>query len=123
MISRAEMHVYTDAEIVNPEKPTLRVKTKALIDTGATYTVISERISKELGLKMRGKKVVKTAKGPATLSVSYAEILIGKRSGVSTVLVSNELDQPLIGVVTLEIVGLTVDPTTGQLKEVEALLL
>ncbi|MCP8309428.1 MAG: retroviral-like aspartic protease family protein [archaeon] len=116
-------HVYADAEIVNPEKPTRRVKTKALIDTGATYTVISERISKELGLKMRGKKVVKTAKGPATLSVSYAEILIGKRSGVSTVLVSDELDQPLIGVVTLEIVGLTVDPTTGQLKEVEALLL
>ncbi|MGQ9469141.1 MAG: retroviral-like aspartic protease family protein [Nitrososphaerales archaeon] len=116
-------HVSVDAEIVNPEKPEFRAKIKALIDTGATYTVIPKRISKELGLKIKGEKVVKTAKGPATLSESYAEILIGERSGVSTVLVSEEIDQPLIGVVTLEIVGLTVDPTTGQLKEVEALLL
>lgn len=37
-------HVYVDAEIVNPENPEFRVKTKALIDTGATHTVIPERI-------------------------------------------------------------------------------
>lgn len=116
-------HVYADAEITNPLRPRLRTKTKVLIDTGATYTVVPERIARELKLRAVGKKIVKTAQGPDTLDMSYAEITIDGRSGFSTILVSDKLEQALIGVVTLEIVGLTVDPTTGQLKEVEALLL
>ncbi|MFP3195929.1 MAG: hypothetical protein RXQ74_03585 [Caldivirga sp.] len=39
----------------------------------------------------------------------------------SPVLASNELNEVLIGVITLELLGLTVDPTTGELRETEIL--
>ena len=42
---------------------------------------------------------------------------------VTPILVSDTLDKILVGVITLEALGLTVDPTTGQLKEVETYLL
>jgi aspartyl protease family protein len=42
---------------------------------------------------------------------------------VTPILVSDTLDKILVGVITLEALGLTVDPTTGQLKEAETYLL
>jgi predicted aspartyl protease len=39
------------------------------------------------------------------------------------VLASNELNEVLIGVITLELLGLTVDPMTGELRETEILML
>jgi predicted aspartyl protease len=38
-------------------------------------------------------------------------------------LISDTLETVLIGVITLEAMGLVVDPTTGQLKESEVYLL
>jgi len=46
----------------------------------------------------------------------------GKRA-VTPVLISRELKDVLIGFLTLEALGLTVDPTTGKLKETRILLL
>jgi aspartyl protease family protein len=116
-------HVYVDLEIENPEKPGSLIRHKALIDTGATYTVIPRDVCNKLGLKIEGSKAVKTALGSDVLDMSYSRIRINGKSGVSTILVSDKLDQILVGVVTLEILGLTIDPTTGQLNEAEALLL
>jgi predicted aspartyl protease len=42
---------------------------------------------------------------------------------VTPVLISKEIKDALIGVLTLEALGLTVDPTTGKLKEARILLL
>jgi predicted aspartyl protease len=45
------------------------------------------------------------------------------RKASSQILVSDDVDLVLIGVLTLEALGLEVDPTTGRLKETEILLL
>jgi predicted aspartyl protease len=42
---------------------------------------------------------------------------------VTPVLISRTLDKVLIGVITLEALGLSVDPTKGTLRESETLLL
>ena len=44
------------------------------------------------------------------------------RSGVVPVLISDTIDKVLIGVTTLEVLGLQVDPITGKLKEWTILL-
>jgi len=119
-ISLGMGHVYVDVEIANPERAGLSIRRRALINTGATYTVVPRSVYNELGLKTIGSKPVRTATGSDMLDVSYSMISIGGKSGVSTILVSDKPGQILIGVVTLEILGLTVDPTTRQLKEVEA---
>jgi len=45
------------------------------------------------------------------------------REMASPVLASNELNEVLIGVITLESLGLTVDPMTEELRETEILML
>jgi len=54
---------------------------------------------------------------------SFAIVEVKGRRAVTPILISRELSETLIGVITLEALGLTVDPTTGELKEVEILLL
>jgi clan AA aspartic protease len=115
-------HIWVDAKLVNPLTGQDE-KVSALIDTGATFTVVPYEICKKLGLKIVGKKRVETAKGYTELDESFLLLEVSGRSGVTPVLISKELKDVLIGVITLEALGLTVDPSTGELKEARILLL
>jgi clan AA aspartic protease len=115
-------HVWVEARIANP-LTSQEVKVVALVDTGATFTVVPSWICEELGLRVVGKKRVETAKGYADLDESFAIVEIEGKQGVTPVLISKEIKDALIGVLTLEALGLTVDPTTGKLKETWILLL
>jgi clan AA aspartic protease len=114
-------HIWVEAVIANPftGKST---SVKALVDAGATDTVIPRRIAEELQLPVTGKGVVLTAKGRVELDecIGVVEIM-GKRRTVP-MLVSDEISFVLIGVTTLELLRLEVDPVTGRLKESVALL-
>jgi clan AA aspartic protease len=96
---------------------------KALVDTGATYTVIPRKIFEELKLPLRGKRKVRTAKSLTELDVCEGIVEIMGRNTPTLILVSDDLDFALIDVTTLELLGLEVDPATGELKESIALLL
>jgi clan AA aspartic protease len=96
---------------------------KALVDTGATYTVIPRKIFEELKLPLRGKRKVRIAKSLTELDVCEGIVEIMGRNTPTLILVSDDLDFALIDVTTLELLGLEVDPATGELKESIALLL
>ncbi len=95
----------------------------ALVDTGATHTVLPRSLAEGLGLRVMGQRRVKTAAGLQTLDFSLAHIQLEGKETVTPVLISDLLAEVLIGVLTLEDVGLAVDPATGQLKESEILLM
>jgi len=115
-------YVWVDAVIRNPIT-NRSASVKALVDTGATYTVIPRKIFEELKLPLRGKRKVRTAKSLTELDVCEGVVEIMGRSTPTLILVSDDLDFALIGVTTLELLGLEVDPVTGELKESIALLL
>ena len=98
------------------------IETKALVDTGATLTVIPESIARELGLRVTGKSRVETGAGVIEMNRSRAYIEIMGKSEVIPVLISDTIDKVLIGVTTLEILELEVDPLTGKLRERTLLL-
>jgi len=98
------------------------IETRALVDTGATLTVIPESIARELGLKVTGRSKVETGVGVIEMNRSRAYVEIMGRSDIVPVLISNIIDKVLIGVTTLEILELEVDPLTGKLKERTLLL-
>jgi len=99
------------------------VNALALVDTGATYTVVPWSVYEKLNLMIVGKKMVETAKGPTELDESFLVIEIKGKRAVTPVLISRDLKDVLVGVLTLEALGLAVDPTTGELKESRILLL
>jgi clan AA aspartic protease len=115
-------HVWVEARLVNPINDA-ELKTRALVDTGATYTVVPWSIYEKLNLIIVGKKTVETAKGPKELDESFLVIEIKGKKAVTPVLISRDLKDVLVGVLTLEALGLAVDPTTGELKESRILLL
>ncbi|MFZ8794894.1 MAG: hypothetical protein ACO2O2_13575 [Acidilobaceae archaeon] len=115
-------HVRVEAKLANPITGE-EIKVTALVDTGATFTVIPWRVYEKSNLKIAGRKRVKTFKGYLGLDESFAVVETKGRRGVTPLLVSRELSEVLVGVVTLEILGLAVDPTTGKLRETRILLL
>lgn len=115
-------HVRVEAKIANP-LTSQEVKVVAFVDTSATFTVVPSWICEKLDLRIVGKKRVESAKGYADLDESFAVVEIEGKQGVTPILISRELKDVLIGVLTLEALGLTVDPITSKLKETRILLL
>ncbi|MDT7892022.1 MAG: aspartyl protease family protein [Thermoproteota archaeon] len=115
-------HVWADVKLINVVTGQ-EIKVTALIDTGATFTVLPWWIHEKLGLKIIGRKKIETAKGYTELDESFVLIELEGRSGITPVLISKELKDVLVGVLTLESLGLMVDPTSGKLKETRILLL
>jgi len=115
-------HVWVEARLVNPINGA-ELKTLALVDTGATHTVVPWSVYEKLNLMIVGRKTVETAKGPEELEESFLVIEIKNRKAVTPVLISKQLKDVLVGVLTLKALGLAADPVTGELKESRILLL
>ena len=119
-------HVYASVKFANPGdieegRREKMVEERALVGTGATFTTVPRSLAKKLALPIMGK--VKTASGEEALDQSYAYTEASGKSTVAPMLVSDKMDKTLLGVFTLEALGLTVDISTGKLKETEVLLL
>ena len=115
-------HVTTAVTISNPTDTELQSTVEALVDTGATFTVVPRALAVTLRLPITGKRRVRTATGDVELDRGRAIVQINGQSEINPVLISDSLDRVLIGVITLESLSLTVDPTKGELKEADALL-
>jgi clan AA aspartic protease len=96
---------------------------KAFIDTGVTYSVVPRRVAEELQLPVIGRRRAATAKGVAELDECIGIVEVMGRKAYSHILVSDDIDVAPIGAVTLETMGLEVDPATGRLKEFKTHLL
>lgn len=117
-------HVNVRVRLANPVSATERnLESTGLVDTGATFTTIPRQVFDKLGLRVTGKRKVRTATQLETLDESFASIEIDGNLTVTPVLVSDTLEKILIGVITLEALALTVNPTTGKLEEAETYLL
>jgi len=114
-------HVWVDIKIGN-EYASKIIEARALVDTGATLTVVPRSIADRLGLRITGKSKVETGSGIIEIERSRAYIEIMGKSEVIPVLVSDIIDKILIGVTTLEVLELEIDPLTGRLRERTLLL-
>ncbi|MEM2593496.1 MAG: aspartyl protease family protein [Candidatus Bathyarchaeia archaeon] len=114
-------HVWVKAKIGDENRIRL-IETDALVDTGATLTVIPRRMSVDLNLKPTGKSIVETGAGRLELERTRVWIELEGKSEVMPALISDLIDKVLIGITALEVLGLQVDPLTGRLKEWALLL-
>jgi len=117
---------FTKANITvsNPLDASRQVELELLVDTGATFTLLPSVTLKEIGVEADVKFKLRTADGrfiERDGSTVWIEVE-GKGYRVP-VIVGEEEDVPVLGVTTLEILGLEVDPITKRLKPTEYLLL
>lgn len=107
-------HVHVDAEIVGNEA---RRTVRFLVDTGATWSLLPERLATELGVPLLVEPMrVSLANNEVCLArVGVVQIRLAGREAAMTTLVLPD-GEPLLGVEALEGLGLKVDPTTHALE-------
>ena len=113
--------VWVKAKLGDPERVNV-IEVDALVDTGATLTVISRDIARKLQLKPTGRSVVETGTGRLELERTRIWLELEGEGEVVPALISDIIDKVLIGVTALEVLGLQVDPLTGKLKKWTLLL-
>jgi clan AA aspartic protease len=115
--------VYRKVTIANPTRRARRAALQCLVDTGALYSYVPASVLRRLGIRPLGKESFELADGRSVRrEVGEAAFQINGRVRVSPVVFARASDEPLLGVVTLESLGLAVDPTTGTLHRARLLL-
>lgn len=106
---------YIDATVSNG--PGTGRPVRFQVDSGATYSLLPEEIWKDLGLTPKRTVTVTLADG-STLARGVSECLlrIGADEAHSPVILGEAGDEALIGAVTLEILGLVLDPFKRELR-------
>ena len=113
-----------EVSLHNPEKPAECRAVNLLADSGAMYSIIPRQILDDLRIKPRWRRKFSLANGQKIeRDGSGALYRIGEYEGHAPVIFGEEGDQSILGVTTLEALGLQVDPVTQQLKPTELLLL
>ena len=111
-------------QLAHPNRPKQAIAMEALVDSGATYSWIPEDILRRLKiqpievrpLKIANGKVIKRKLGVALISVQNKRM-------PTPVLFGDKGSEPLLGAVTLEELGLSVDPLHRSLVPATAYLL
>jgi clan AA aspartic protease len=114
---------FINIPVSNPRHPGKRTIVKCLIDTGATYSVISASILKKIGVKSDDEITLSLADGSeVTRPIGEARFSISGKSRVSPVIFGVKGDVNLLGVVTLEAMALFLDPLKRELLPLRALM-
>lgn len=99
-------------------------RVEALVDTGATLTMIPRAVWDSLGLQANGSRAFKLADGRRVeLPVATALIRIDGEEQANPVVAGQDETVPLLGAVTLETFFLAADPVTRRLVPTDGLLL
>lgn len=117
---------YTKAKvkIANPSQPARYHEVELLVDTGAVYTVVRGRSLRDLGIESVDKMEfcsINSEKLVRDVGVSVVE-LMGRR-WLTNVIFGEDTDNEVLGVTTLEQLGLEVDPVRREIKPLPLYLL
>ena len=94
-----------------------------LEDTGATLSVIPRGTLEQLGIHAIGSRQFKAFGGIIEREIGPITIKYRGDSAVVTTVFGEEDDIPVLGVTALETLGYQVEPSTGELRRTELLLL
>jgi aspartyl protease family protein len=103
--------------IANPTDPSQYRDVEFIVDSGAVFTVAPKKVLKEIGIKPRSKRTFILANGEKfERRVGTAEFEYKGARGGASVVFGEEGDFPLLGVTTLEALGLIFDALHQELK-------
>lgn len=94
-----------------------------LVDSGATYSLLPHDVWRELGLAPKRKVTFTLADGTTVeRAVSEVHLRLPEGEGHTPVILGEPGDQALLGVVTLEILGLMLHPFKRTLEPMRMML-
>lgn len=113
---------YLDIKVKNPQTPKKEIIGHFLVDSGAVFSVMPESILKKLGIKSTDKQRFSLANGEV-IEKQVGNALFEYRGKLrSSPVVFGEKDIFLLGAVTLESLGVIIDPINRELKPLPMLM-
>jgi len=110
-------------QIANPSDVSRKREINFLVDSGAVYSVVNTKILEKLGIKPITKKEFILANGQAvTRQLGGALYQYGDEKGYAPVIFGERGDSNLLGAVTLESLGLVLDPLKRKLLNLPMML-
>lgn len=98
-------------KVKNPRNPSKVFEGKFLVDSGVTYTVVPQGILKKLGIKPQREETFSLADGRLIKrKVGNALYQFDGIEAAAPILFGEKGDDSLLGVFTLEALGLILDP-------------
>ncbi len=112
---------FIDGVVVGPSGKQTTVP--FLVDSGARYTLLAESQWKAIELTPKRRMTFTLPDGTRIeRNISECRITLPQGEGTTPVILGESDDQPLLGVVTLEILGLTLNPFNRTLQPMRAML-
>jgi clan AA aspartic protease len=94
-----------------------------LVDSGASYSLLPEKVWKRIGLKPKREMNFSLADGSKMVrQVSECHIAIPEDETHTPVILGQTGDEALLGMITLENMGLVLNPFTRQLQPMRLML-
>jgi len=113
-----------EIEVGNPARPDDTRTVEFVIDSGAVYSVVPAPVLEELGITPLAEETFRLADGSKIVrKKGIALFRYGERVGGADVVFGEEGDSVLLGALTLEALGLALDPLKRELKPLPMLLM
>ena len=114
---------HISVRIANPARPRRFAQVKFLVDSGAVYSVVPTRTLEKLGVKPHSRRTFILADGSeVTRRMGDAVFRLDGRQGASPVIFGEKRDSALPGAVTLESLGVLLDPLRRELRPLPMVL-
>ncbi len=111
------------ARISNPARPRSASTLRFLVDSGAVYSVVPRTVLRRLGIRAHSSRTFILADGTEiTRPMGDATFRIGDNLGASPVIFGEKDDASLLGMVSLESLGLMLDPMKRVLRPLPMVL-
>jgi clan AA aspartic protease len=109
--------------VANPARPKKSLPVEFLVDSGAVYSVVPAAILRKLNVKAHSKEIFTLADG-SHITRRKGDLLfrLNGKKGASPVIFGERGDSVLLGAVTLEALGVILDPIKRQLKPMPMIL-
>ena len=115
--------MYVPAKVGRPDGRGKRVALRMLVDTGAVYSVLPADVWCALRLRPVDRAEFTLADGSLiSRGVSEARFGIQGKAATSPVVLGEADEVPLLGAVTLETLGLMLDPLTREVRPMRLIL-
>jgi len=114
---------YVEAEVANPLQLERCMAKRFMVDSGAVYTVLPSEDLAELGIESDQERTFFLANGePVQRRMGEARITFEGQAATCVVLFGEEGDSSLLGVTTLENLGLIFDPMRQKIMPLPMLI-
>jgi clan AA aspartic protease len=115
--------VHVKARVANPARPKKTARVRFLVDSGAVYSVVPGATLRRLGIKPHSSRSFQLADGTQIKrQIGDALFVIDGDRAASPVIFGEKGDSTLLGTVSLESLGLMLDPIRRVLKPLPMVL-